>query len=182
MALAQVRKTLVYNNYSTTINQISSLVKSGLTFILTSSLISPAVGRRPKDVVSYNMSRIRSRDTKVEAELETILKIIGLEYVSHPKVYGNPDFVYPELKIAIFADSAFWHGYDWENRKNDIKTNREFWLKKIENTISRDREVTQTLEMQGWIVIRLWDFELHRQPDKCKVVLQEAIAHANSRR
>ena len=92
--------------------------------------------KRSRETVSYNMSRIRSQGTKPEAELEAILKTISLGYISHPNVYGHPDFAYPELKIALFADSAFWHGYDWESMRTKIKTNKKFWEKKIEKTMS----------------------------------------------
>lgn len=54
----------------------------------------------------------------------------------------------------MFCDSEFWHGYDWDNRKNDIKSHQEFWIPKIERTIKRDREVTETLQDSGWIVLR----------------------------
>lgn len=134
--------------------------------------------KRPRQVVSYNMSRIRSRGTKPEAELEALLISIGIDYVAHPGGYGHPDFVYPKSKIALFADSSFWHGYDWEKLRIKIKTNQGFWEKKIERTISRDREITKYFEDQGWKVIRFWDFELHEQADKCRVIINEAVARA----
>jgi DNA mismatch endonuclease (patch repair protein) len=134
--------------------------------------------RRPKDVVSYNMSRIRSKGTKIEEKMKEILKSFPLEYVEHPKMFGKPDFAYPELKIAIFADSDFWHGFDWSKKKNEIKTNKEFWLNKIERNMNRDLEVSARLEEEGWRVIRIWGHDLVRNPDKCHNIVQKALSEA----
>ena len=67
----------------------------------------------------------------------------------------------------MFCDSEFWHGYDWENRKNDFKSNTEFWIPKIERNIQRDIEVTNELEAQGWIVIRFWGKEIKKNVSGC---------------
>ncbi len=131
--------------------------------------------KRPKEVVSYNMSRIRSEGTKLEAKLAEILESISVKFVMHPKVFGKPDFAYPEFKIAIFADSDFWHGYNWDEKKHEIKTNEEFWIKKIERNIKRDEEVNHELEKHGWRVIRLWGHDINRQPCKCRIIIEEAI-------
>jgi len=137
--------------------------------------VSIMTGKRPKEIVSYNMSRIRSEGTRLEANLEGILDSIGADFVKHPKIFGKPDFVYPELKIAVFADSDFWHGYNWQEMKNEIKTNTEFWIKKIERNIERDREVTRELKKQGWRVVRLWGHQIDRQPNKCKAIIEGAL-------
>jgi DNA mismatch endonuclease Vsr len=138
--------------------------------------------KRPKEVVSYNMSRIRSEGTKLEAKLEKILESVSMGFVKHPKVFGKPDFAYPELNIAIFADSDFWHGYNWTKKKNEIKTNPEFWIKKIERNMERDKEVTRELKRQGWQVVRLWGHQIEWYPDKCKPIIKEALRVAQSRR
>lgn len=133
-------------------------------------------GKRSTEIVSYNMSRIRSRNTKLESQLEEILQTTSSDYVKHPNnVYGKPDFTYPRLKIAIFADSDFWHGYKWEEKKHEIKTNLEFWISKIERNIERDKEVTRELERQGWKVIRLWGHDILRNIDKCRSIILEAV-------
>jgi DNA mismatch endonuclease (patch repair protein) len=138
-------------------------------------------GKRAKEVVSYNMSRIRSEGSKLEGKLEEILKSVSFEYVEHPKIFGKPDFAYPELKIAIFADSDFWHGFNWEKKKNEIKSNREFWLKKIERNIERDKEVTSKLQEEGWSVIRLWGHDILRNTNKCRTIIEEAVSAAQKR-
>jgi DNA mismatch endonuclease (patch repair protein) len=132
-------------------------------------------GKRPKEIVSYNMSRVRSKGTKLELALEEVLASLPYRYENHPAVYGKPDFLIQDLKIAVFADSDFWHGFNWQVKKSEIKTNREFWLKKIERNISRDQEVTAKLQQEGWIVIRLWGHDILRNTNKCKSIIQEAI-------
>lgn len=139
------------------------------------------IGKRSREEVSHYMSKIRSEGTKLEAKLEKILQSIGIEFNKQPKIFGKPDFVYPQLKIAIFADSDFWHGFNWEEKKNEIKTNKEFWLRKIERNIERDKEVTRSLEKKGWRVVRLWGHEIHRQPNKCRNIIEESVKLAHTK-
>ncbi|MBE6521200.1 MAG: very short patch repair endonuclease [Thermoplasmata archaeon] len=83
--------------------------------------------------IHYNMSRIRNKDTKIEIQLRKELWSRGLRYRKNDKsVEGKPDIVFKGPKVAVFCDSEFWHGYDWEHWKYDIKTNRDFWINKIE--------------------------------------------------
>lgn len=67
----------------------------------------------------------------------------------------------------VFVDGAFWHGYDWENRKQDIKSNREFWIAKIERNRQRDQEVNAFYHSKGWTVLRFWDFEVKEELGRC---------------
>jgi DNA mismatch endonuclease Vsr len=127
------------------------------------------------------MSRIRSEGTKLEAKLEEIMRTIDARYVKHPKIFGKPDFAYPEPRIAVFADSDFWHGYNWQNKKLEIKTNRDFWIKKIERNMQRDEEVTRRLKEQGWSVVRLWGHDISRQPEKCRSIIEEAVNRAQAK-
>ena len=91
------------------------------------------------------------------------------------RIYGNPDIAFIGLKIAVFCDSEFWHGYDWENRKQDFKSNQEFWIPKIERNIERDLEVNRRLKDEGWIVLRFWGKEIDKNTDKCAEKIIEAI-------
>lgn len=127
------------------------------------------------------MSRIRSEGSKLEVNLEQMLESIPIRFVKHPKIFGKPDFAYPDLQIAIFADSDFWHGYNWKEKKHEIKTNKDFWIRKIERNMERDREVTRTLGQQGWQVIRLWGHEIYRQPNKCRAAIEEAVNFAQKK-
>ncbi len=104
--------------------------------------------------IHYNMSRIRCRDTKTEVELRKELWSRGLRYRKNVKnIPGKPDIAFIGKKVAVFCDSEFWHGYDWEHRKDDIKTRREFWIPKIERNIERDQEVSISLT-STWIMSR----------------------------
>lgn len=131
--------------------------------------------RRPKDIVSYNMSRIRSTNTQLERQLEEILRKTGLNPVRYYNVIGKPDFALPELKIAFFADSDFWHGFNWQKANEDIKTNRAFWIKKIERNIERDHEVSVSLRKLGWQVVRFWEHEIVHDPEGCLKKITAAI-------
>ena len=111
--------------------------------------------KKTKEQISYNMSRVKNKDSAIELALRKELWSRGIRYRKNvTSVFGRPDIVFIGKKIAVFCDSEFWHGYDWENRKNDIKSHQEFWIPKIERTIQRDREVTERLQSEGWIVLR----------------------------
>ena len=104
-----------------------------------------------------NMRAIRSKDTTIELALRKALWQRGIRYRKNYKgLLGKPDIVITKYRIAVFCDSDFWHGYDWENRKARIKSNQDYWIPKIERNMKRDREVTATLVEQGWIVLRFW--------------------------
>lgn len=104
-----------------------------------------------------NMQAVKNKDSQIELTLRKALWERGLRYRKNVnKIFGHPDVAFIGLKVAVFCDSEFWHGHDWKNRKNDIKSNREFWINKIERNIQRDKEVTAALEADGWIVLRYW--------------------------
>ena len=88
---------------------------------------------------------------------------------------GKPDIAFIGKKVAVFCDSEFWHGYDWENKQQEIKTRREFWIPKIERNMQRDKEVTEYLESTGWIVIRFWGHEIKNDPESCADIIQKAL-------
>ena len=83
-----------------------------------------------------NMQNIRSKDTSIELKLRKALWERGIRYRKNFKeLIGKPDIVLTKYKVVIFCDSEFWHGYDWENRKNDFKSNQTFWIPKIERNM-----------------------------------------------
>ena len=84
---------------------------------------------------------------------------------------GKPDITFSARKIAIFCDGDFWHGYNWEEAKSEIKSNRDFWIPKIERNIQRDIAVTEGLKEQGWIVLRFWGHEIEKKLDCCVSVI-----------
>jgi DNA mismatch endonuclease (patch repair protein) len=117
---------------------------------------------------SYNMSRIRSKGTKPEKLLKKALWQAGVRYKTPKKpLPGKPDISLKKHKLVIFVDGAFWHGYDWENRKQAIHSNREFWIAKIERNRQRDREVNAFYRSKGWTVLRFWDFEVKGEVGAC---------------
>ena len=126
--------------------------------------------------IHYNMSRIRSKDTKIEVILRKELWSRGLRYRKNVKsIEGKPDIAFIGKKVAVFCDSEFWHGYDWEHRKDDIKTRREFWIPKIERNIQRDLEVNRILEEQGWIVLRFWGKEIQKDLIGCADRIERVV-------
>ena len=99
---------------------------------------------------SYNMSMIKSKNTKPEILLRKELWRRGLRYRKNCKqIYGKPDLVFLRKQIAVFIDGEFWHGYNFEEIKNRLKINKKFWLEKIERNMERDFEMTQFLVEQG---------------------------------
>ena len=105
------------------------------------------------------------RQVKSSRNKSTELKIIDFFKANKIKgwrrnysLFGNPDFTFLKIKIVIFVDGCFWHGHDCRNTRP--KDNADYWTKKRERNIKRDKEVTQTLESKGWTVIRLWECEL----------------------
>lgn len=102
-----------------------------------------------------NMQAIKSKSTKAEVTLSKALWARGLRYrKNNKKIFGKPDLSFSKYKLAIFVDSEFFHGYNWETEKYRIKSNREFWWKKIESNMRRDQVVNKFLVENGWIVLR----------------------------
>lgn len=115
-----------------------------------------------------NMKAIRAKDTGIELKLRKELWRRGLRYRKNfQELPGKPDILFIGKKIAIFCDSEFWHGYDWEETKKRIGTNREYWIPKIERNIQRDKEVDEELRVLGYTVIRLWGKEIKKDVSAC---------------
>jgi DNA mismatch endonuclease Vsr len=108
--------------------------------------------------------------------MEEALFDAGLDFVSHPNLFGKPDFALPMGKIAIFCDGDFWHGYNFgRNPRHEVKDNREFWIEKIRRNRRRDRLVNRRLRRDGWIVLRFWEHEVKRNPFRCVKTVKEAV-------
>ena len=124
--------------------------------------------KKTDEQISYNMKRVKNKGSEIETLLQKELWSRGLRYRKNVKgIVGKPDIAFIGKKIAVFCDSEFWHGYDWENRKKDFKSNTEFWIPKIERNIQRDIEVTCELKAQGWVVIRFWGKEIKKNISGC---------------
>ena len=103
------------------------------------------------------MQASKNKGTKPELLLGQALWSLGLRYRKNDKnIFGKPDFSFKKYKVAVFVDGEFWHGKDWDIRKNDIKSNQTFWIAKIERNMARDREVAEMLLKSGWKILRFW--------------------------
>lgn len=123
-----------------------------------------------------NMQAVKSKGSKIEKMLAHELWKRGYRYQkNYSKIFGKPDLVFKSLKIAIFCDSEFWHGHDWKNRSNDFKSNRNFWIPKIERNIERDKEVNIELKKQGWKVLRFWGKDIKNNTKGCVDKIEELI-------
>jgi DNA mismatch endonuclease (patch repair protein) len=120
-----------------------------------------------KEKRSDVMSRIRGKgNKKTELALIEILKahqIVG--WRRNARLFGRPDFVFFEHKLAVFVDGCFWHGCAIHSKIPT--TNRSFWQKKISTNRARDLVVTKTLKKRGWRVMRLWEHDLKKRPRIC---------------
>ena len=131
--------------------------------------------KKTAEQISYNMSRVKNKDSEIELMLRRELWKRNIHYRKNVKtIFGKPDIAFKGKKIAVFVDSEFWHGYDWEHRKDDIKSNRDFWIPKIERTIQRDLEVNAHLESEGWLVLRFWGKEIKKNLLECADIIENA--------
>lgn len=131
---------------------------------------------KTKEQISYNMKQVKNKDSKIEILLRRELWSRGLRYRKNTnKVFGHPDIAFTSKKIAVFCDSEFWHGYDWDNKKEEIKSNRDFWIAKIERNMQRDEEVNIRLKSDGWTVIRFWGNEIKKDTAKCADIIEKAV-------
>ena len=117
------------------------------------------------------MSRIRSKDTKIEKKTAQLLRKNRLHYRRFPRVFGSPDFIV-EKKILVFCDGDFWHGYRYAKKK---KPRKKFWREKIERNMARDRKVSRTLRRDGWSVIRIWEHDIEKRPAACLRRIKKTI-------
>lgn len=125
-----------------------------------------------------NMQAVNNKGSVIEEALAKALWHRGYRYRRNVKsVYGHPDIAFIQRKIAIFVDSEFWHGKDWQDKKLDFKSNKEFWYNKIEANIKRDEVVNFTLTNQGWTIIRIWGEDIKKNLDNC---LNQIIGEINN--
>ncbi|GMO53075.1 MAG: very short patch repair endonuclease [Treponemataceae bacterium] len=122
------------------------------------------------------MSHIKSKDTSVEISLRKALWHEGIRYRKNVKTLpGKPDIAITKYRIAVFCDGELWHGKDWEIRKETIKTNRDYWISKIERNMARDIANERKLKNMGWTVIRFWGKEIKNNLNDCVNEIKEAI-------
>lgn len=124
------------------------------------------------------MSRIRSKDTSIEVKLRKELWHKGYRYrKNYKKLPGSPDIALTKYKIAVFCDSEFFHGKDWEVLKARLEkgSNPDYWIKKIERNRDRDVENDKKLLFLGWTVIHFWGKDILQNTEECIRVIEETI-------
>ena len=133
---------------------------------------------RDSATVSNNMRKIHSKDTSIELLLRKALWHKGYRYRKNYKALpGSPDIVLTKYKIAIFCDSEFFHGKDWEILKLRLENgkNADFWIKKIERNRNRDYENDKKLLFLGYTVLHFWGQDISKHTDECLQTIEEAI-------
>ena len=133
---------------------------------------------RDSATVSNNMRKIHSKDTSIELLLRKALWHKGYRYRKNYKALpGSPDIVLTKYKIAIFCDSEFFHGKDWEILKLRLENgkNADFWIKKIERNRNRDYENDKKLLFLGYTVLHFWGQDISKHTDECLQTIVEAI-------
>ena len=110
---------------------------------------------------SFNMSRIKAKDTALELRLRRGLRKDGIKsYRVTNKLVGKPDLVFPSNKVAVFIDGCFWHRCPEHFIKPSTRI--DFWVRKIDGNVKRDRLVDVELKKLGWYVLRLWEHEIRK--------------------
>ena len=127
-----------------------------------------------KETRSYNMSRIKAKDTKPEMLVRKFLFANGFRYRLNVKeLPGKPDIVLPKYKTVIFVNGCFWHGHKGCRYFVLPKTRTEWWLQKIKGTQKRDKQSEIALNVKGWRVVTLWTCQL--KSDKDETLMQLLI-------
>ena len=147
--------------------------------------------RLTKEQRHKNMKNIKNKDTGIEVTLRKALWNKGYRYRKNDKrLPGKPDIELTKYKIAIFCDSEFFHGKDWDTLKKRLEksNNSKYWInkisrnkerddeiKKISKNQQRDEEVNKQLQYLGWTVIRFWGKDITKHTDECVQVIEETI-------
>lgn len=135
---------------------------------------------RDEKVTHKIMSAIKSKDTEPELILRRAIWKQGLRYrVNMKNLPGKPDIVFTKAKIAVFCDGDFWHGHNWAIRglgslEEELKSYSPFWREKIVGNVERDKRYNETLEKDGWLVLRFWESEIRDDANMCAKRVQEA--------
>ena len=132
--------------------------------------------KKTPEQIHYNMQRVKCKNTEIELRLRKELWSRGVRYRKNvSKITGKPDIAFIGKKVAVFCDSEFWHGYDWERQRAAIKSNRDFWIPKIERNIERDKKVNEALKAEGWTVLRCWGNEIKNNVEQCADLVIAAL-------
>ena len=125
-----------------------------------------------------NMRNIRSKDTSVEVLLRKRLWHDGYRYrKNYKKLPGSPDIAITKYKLALFCDSEFFHGKDWDKLKVRLERgkNPQYWIRHIEENMERDRRVDRELALLDWTVIRFWSNDIKKDLQGCLRFIEETV-------
>lgn len=129
---------------------------------------------------SWNMSRIKGKDTKIEVEVRKYLFSKGYRFRKNDKRYpGKPDIVLPKYHVAIFVHGCFWHRHEGCKDATTPKTRTEFWLEKFDKNVKNDQIKQEKLSELGWKVIVIWECELKKNFIMTMEWLEQEIKYHN---
>ena len=127
---------------------------------------------------SWNMSRIKGKDTKIEVEVRKYLFSKGYRFRKNDKRYpGKPDIVLPKYHVAIFVHGCFWHRHEGCKDATTPKTRTEFWLEKFDKNVKNDQIKQEKLRKLGWKVIVIWECEINKDLIKTMEWLEQEIKY-----
>lgn len=131
---------------------------------------------------SWNMSRIRSKDTKPELAVRSLLHRMGFRFRLHVKrLPGCPDIVLPKLQTVIFVNGCFWHRHPKCKFAYFPKSRKDFWEKKFKSNVGRDRLLCQELAKLGWSVCVIWECET-RDVVSLEALIRKSLRATTSQR
>lgn len=127
------------------------------------------------DATRKRMSKVHLKGGRAERQLALALWHRGVRYrLNDKQLPGSPDIAITRDKIAVFVDGEFWHGENWAKRKTRLKSNRDYWITKIEENMARDMRVDQELKQMGWYPIHFWEKQVLKNLEYCvELVLLE---------
>ena len=126
---------------------------------------------------SHTMSQIRAKDTRAEVLLRKALWKKGLRYrKNYAALPGKPDIALTRQKIAIFVDGDFWHARGHRDCPGEqVASNKDYWKKKLARNVERDRDVTDALTEEGWLVLRFWETDIKKDLAGCLKQIEEYL-------
>jgi DNA mismatch endonuclease, patch repair protein len=140
--------------------------------------------RASSDASSRAMRANRSRNTGPEVLLRSALREHPVSYTIHDATLpGNPDVVFPTVKLAVFCDGDFWHGRHWRRLRRELsqRANPCYWIQKIASNRSRDRAICRQLRSIGWVVLRLWEGDIKEDPAAAAARVATAVRQMRRR-
>lgn len=122
---------------------------------------------------SWNMGRIKSRNTGAECAVRSVLHRMGYRFRIHRKdLPGKPDIVMPKYKTVIFVNGCFWHRHRGCKRFNIPKSNQQFWISKIEKNVKRDHMNKRLLKREGWLTLTIWECQTKKDDQLEKLIVR----------